>query len=101
MFNYFLSVTVAFVVFGFIFNILKKVYRDTLFYNFDNDELFYFWILIVIISGLWFISVPILCVCLILYLLKLLTDKIADCTLNFINKRKLKKQSKQETKDGH
>ena len=96
MFNYLLSVAVAFVFFGFIFNILKKTHRNTLFKNYDDDELVFFWFLVGVLSVAWFLTIPVGVVFLVLFLLKLLTDKIADITLNLISKRKLKKQSKQE-----
>ena len=101
MFNYLLSVAVAFIFFGFIFNILKKTHRDTIFKNFEDEELVFFWFIIIICAAVWFITIPVGVLCLVIFLLKLLTDKIADSTLNLINQRKLKKQSKQETKDGH
>lgn len=96
MFNYLLSVAVAFIFFGFIFNVLKKTHRDTIFKNFEDEELVFFWFIIIICSAVWFITIPLGVMCLVIFLLKLLTDKIADSTLNLINKRKLKKQSKQE-----
>lgn len=96
MFNYSLSVAVAFVFFGFIFNILKKTHRNTLFKNYEDEELSYMWVIVAILALAWFFAIPVAVVFLVLFLLKLLTDKIADITLNIINKRKLKKQSKQE-----
>lgn len=96
MFNYLLSVAVAFIFFGFIFNVLKKTHRDTIFKNFEDEELVFFWFIIIICSAVWFITIPLGAMCLVIFLLKLLTDKITDSTLNLINKRKLKKQSKQE-----
>ena len=96
MFNYLLIVAVAFVFFGFIFNILKKTHRNTLFKNYYDDELSFLWIVVGILSVAWFLTIPVGIVFLVLFLLKLLTDKLADITLNLINKRKLKKQSKQE-----
>lgn len=96
MFNYLLSVVVAFVFFGFIFNILKKTHRNTLFKNYCDDDLSSLWVVVGVLSVAWFITIPVGVVFLVLFLLKLLTDKIADITLNTINKRKLKKQSKQE-----
>lgn len=96
MFNYLLSVAVAFVFFGFIFNILKKTHRNTLFKNFYDDELSFLWVVVGVLSFAWCLAIPVGIVFLVLFLLKLLTDKIADITLHIINKRKLKKQSKQE-----
>jgi len=96
MFNYLLSVAVAFVFFGFIFNILKKTHKNTLFKNYSDDELSFLWAVVGVLSVAWFLAIPVGIVFLVLFLLKLLTDKIADITLNLINKRKLKKQSKQE-----
>lgn len=95
MFNYLLSVAVCFVFFGFIFNILKKTHRNTLFKNYGDDDLTALWVVVGVLSVFWFIAIPAGVVFLVLFLLKLLTDKIADITLNTINKRKLKKQSKQ------
>ena len=95
MFYYLLSVAVAFVFFGFIFNILKKTHRNTLFKNYGDDDLTALWVVVGVLSVFWFIAIPAGVVVLVLFLLKLLTDKIADITLNTINKRKLKKQYKQ------
>ena len=90
------SIDLVFTLFGFIFNILKKTHRNTLFKNYDDDELSFLWAVVGVLSVAWFLAIPVGIVFLVLFLLKLLTDKIADITLHLINKRKLKKQSKQE-----
>lgn len=94
MFNYFLSVAVAFIVFSFIFNILKRIYAEQISKKFDQDEMVLLWVFVAILAAAWFFTVPVLFVILIVFLLKMLTDKIADVTFNYVKKRKLKKQSK-------
>lgn len=96
MFNYFLSVAVAFIVFSFTFNILKRVYAEQIDKRFDAEEIGWLWFLVFIFSAIWFITVPVFFVLLIVFVLKLLTDKIADVIFNYVKKRKLNKQSKQE-----
>lgn len=94
MFNYLLSVAVAFIFYGTILNIVRKV--EPSWYSKKEFGGNGGWIVVTICSFAWFFSVPILLTILILFVLKLLTDKISDSTLSFLNKRKLKKQSKQE-----
>lgn len=91
-FNYALSVFVAFLFYGVIFNILQKVNP----YWWD-DELNggLGWLLVTLCAGLWFVSLPILLLVVILFALKLLTDKIADFILNHVEKRKLKKTTEE------
>lgn len=84
MFSYVLSVAIAFIVFGTVFNIVKKV--DPSWYDYDFDEVR--WVVIAVASILWFITVPLCIIALILYLLKLLTDKIADVIIKKLNDRK-------------
>ena len=84
MFSYVLSVAIAFIVFGTVFNIVKKV--DPSWYDYDFDEIG--WVVIASASILWFITVPLCIIALILYLLKLLTDKIADVIIKKLNDRK-------------
>lgn len=90
MFSYFLSVAVAFIVFGVIFNIVKKVepYR----YGIMRQEVG--WFIIFLASLIWFVAIPLIGVFMILFVLKLLTDKIAEAIMNRIEKRK--SQSKLE-----
>ena len=84
MFNYALSVFVAFLFYGVIFNILQKVAPD-----WWCDELNggLGWFIVGLFSCLWFISLPMSLLILILFVLKLLTDKIADHILNRVEKR--------------
>ena len=91
-FNYALSVFVVFLFYGVIFNILQKVSP----YWWD-DELNggFGWFLVALCAVLWFVSLPILLLVVILFVLKLLTDKIADHILNRVEKRKLKKTTEE------
>ena len=84
MFSYLLSVSIAFILFGTVSNIVKKV--DPIWYDYDFDEVR--WVVIAVASILWFITVPLCIIALILYLLKLLTDKIADVIIKKLNDRK-------------
>lgn len=90
MFSYFLSVAVAFIVFGVIFNIVKKV--DPYWYDIDDEEVG--WFIIFVASLIWFVAIPLIGVFMILFVLKLLTDNIAETVMNRIEKRK--SQSKLE-----
>ncbi|QHJ79169.1 MAG: hypothetical protein [Caudoviricetes sp.] len=79
MFGYFLSVGVAFIVFGCTFNVLKKINN----FNFAKDDELMCWAGVLIASLLWFVVIPCSFVLLIVFLLKLITDRIS----NFILKR--------------
>lgn len=90
MFNYISGVVITFICLGVIFNFIKNFN----FYWYYKDEEFLYWVWCVVVSVFWFIFIPIALVILIIYLLKLLTDLIAKGMLKIINKRKLKKESK-------
>jgi uncharacterized membrane protein required for colicin V production len=92
MFNYALSVFVAFLFYGVIFNILQKVQPD--WYDTDLNGGFG-WFVVGVCACLWFISLPVSLLILILFVLKLLTDKISDLILNHVEKRKLKKTTEE------
>lgn len=83
MFGYLLSVSTAFIVFGTVFNSIKKIAPPWYDYDFDNMG----WFFVAVASFLWFIAVPILVVLVVLYLLKLLTDKITSVIMNQLKKR--------------
>lgn len=91
-FNYALSVFVAFLFYGVIFNILQKVEPEWWDGSINGG---FGWFLVAICAGLWFISLPILLLIVILFVLKLLTDKITDLILNHVEKRKLKKTTEE------
>lgn len=95
MFNYFLSVFVAFLFFGVIFNILQKVDPDWLAEEIKGGL---GWFLVGVVSCVWFISLPVLLLIVILFVLKLLTDKIADTILKHVEKRKLNKTQNGDVK---
>lgn len=82
MFGYFLSVGVAFIVFGCAFNILKKIKN----FWFDDDEEYWCWLIVFFASLFWFVVVPCLVVVSIVFLLKLITDKISDFILKRVEK---------------
>lgn len=79
MFSYFLSVAVAFITFGTLFNIARafKVVNP------DDSDSVGFWLLIGMCSLIWFIAVPLIFIALLMFLLKRLVDFIS----NFILKR--------------
>lgn len=83
MFSYFLSVAILFIVLGVIRNILAKVKPDL---GLDEDIVFS-WLIVALLSLLWFIAIPVLFIILILYVLKILTDKIANVIVNRINSK--------------
>lgn len=94
MFNYLLSVAVAFIFYGTILNVVKKIEPSWYVKNgFDGVS---GWVFVGCCSFAWFISLPVLAIILTLFVLKLLTDNIATIIINNVEKRKLKKQSKLE-----
>lgn len=93
MFSYILSVAIAFIVFGTVNNFLNRIQPDWYYDNDLEDEVG--WGIVVVMSILWFIAVPILFITFIMYLLKLLTDKIVEFILNKIEKRKSSKLEKE------
>lgn len=93
MFSYLLSVAIAFIVFGTVNNFLIRIQPD---WYYDRDlEKIGGWVITVVMSVFWFIAVPLLFIGFIMYLLKLLTDKIAEFILNKIEKRKSSKLEKE------
>ena len=93
MFSYLLSVAIAFIVFGTVNNFLSRLQPDW-YYDRDLEEIGG-WVIAVVMSVFWFIAVPLLFIGFIMYLLKLLTDKIAEFILNKIEKRKSSKLDKE------
>lgn len=91
MFSYLISFVIVFIILGVVRNILAKVEPDW-WIEADLDEPEWSWFLVFIISLLWFLAIPVGAVCLIIYLLKLLTDKIADIIMKSQEKRKIKKR---------
>jgi hypothetical protein len=83
MFGYLLSVAIAFIVFGTVFNIIKKI-NPTWYDNDYNDE---GWFIVIAASFLWGLAVPTIIVMVVLYLLKLLTDKITNVIMSQLKKR--------------
>ena len=93
MFSYILSVAIAFIVFGTAHNILVNVSKKWK-KEFDGGGITG-WVLVGICSAAWFFTLPILFVGVVMYLLKLLTDKITQTILNKIEKRKQSKLEKE------
>lgn len=89
MFAYILSVCVAFVVFGSSLNVYCKVKGETI-----NKEPF-FWMLVFCGAIAYPLVIVASIVFGVIYLLKLLTDKIAEVIINHIKARKLKKFQKE------
>lgn len=90
MFSYISGVVITFICLGVIFNFIKNF--DPQWYDEDEEWCWWFWC--VVASIFWFFSVPITLILILIYLLKLLTDLIAKGILKIVNKRKLKKESK-------
>ena len=90
MFSYISGVVITFICLGVIFNFIKNF--DPQWY--DEDEECWWWFWCVVASIVRFFSIPIALILILIYLLKLLTDLIAKGILKIINKRKLKKESK-------
>lgn len=89
MFAYILSVCVAFVVFGSGLNVYCKVKGEAI-----NKEPF-FWMLVFCAAVAYPLVIVAGTVLFVVYLLKLLTDKIAEVIINHIKTRKLKKFQKE------
>lgn len=81
MFAWALSSAIAFIVFGLIYNILRKIKP-----NWFDDFAQIHWILITICSLCWVVSIPIFFIIFISYLLKLLVDKISRVILKRVKK---------------
>lgn len=90
MFSYISGVVITFICLGVIFNFIKNFDHQW----YDEDEECWWWFWCVVASIVWFFSIPIALILILTYLLKLLTDLIAKGILKIINKRKLKKESK-------
>lgn len=91
MFSYLISFVILFIISGVVRNILAKIEPDW-WVEADLDEPTLSWFVVFAISLFWFFAIPVGAVCLIIYLLKLLTDKIADTIMKSQEKRKLKKR---------
>ena len=89
MFSYILSVAIAFIVFGTAHNILMNVSKKWK-REFGQGGIIG-WVLVGICSAAWFFTLPILIIGVMMYLLKILTDKITQIILNKIEKRKQSK----------
>lgn len=88
----FFSICIAFVIYSTIANIIcnfNKWLSDIR--GKDGD---FYWFIIVISSLFWIISLPLYSTLGIMYLLKLLTDKISQGIIGLINSRKIKKEEK-------
>lgn len=88
MFSYLLSVGVAFLFFGTVNNILLRL--DLKWY-FSENEKDLAWVATGAASLAWFFALHLLLVLFIMFLLKLLTDKISAYIINHIKDRKLNK----------
>lgn len=88
MFSYLLSIGVAFLFFGTLNNILLNLNLDW-YYNKNEYEIA--WVSVGLASLVWFFALPLLFLFLIMFLLKLLTDKISAYIINHIKDRKLNK----------
>ena len=92
MFSYLLSIVVAFLFFGTLNNILLKM---DLYWYFSKDDSEISWVCVSGVSLLWGIFVPLFFVLLLMFLLKLLTDKISMYIINYVRDRKVKKASQE------
>ena len=93
MFSYLLSFAIAFLFFGTINSVLLKASVEWQ-KEFGSGTMS--WILVGICSVFWFLTVPVLILILLMYLLKLLTDWIAEVILNKVEKRKQSKLLKEK-----
>lgn len=82
LFSYCLSLAIAFIFFGTIFNILKSF--EVLIVDKDDEP--FAWLLVFLASLLWFIFVPCLVVLIIVLSLKKLTEKISLIILKKVKK---------------
>ena len=88
MFSYWLSIVVAFLFFGTVNNILLRL--DLKWY-FSENEKDLAWVSTGAASLVWFFALPLLLVLFIMFLLKLLTDKISAYIINYIKDRNVGK----------
>lgn len=86
MFSYLLSVAICFIVLGVAFNIVKKIEPDW----YDTNLNDFGWAIIFCTSFCWFLIIPAIFIGGVIFLLKLLTDKLAELILTRVEKRKLK-----------
>lgn len=87
MFSYLLSVGVVFLFFGTLNNILLNMDLDWYLSKHDSGEKQFSWILVSGASVAWGVAVPLLFLFFIMFLLKLLTDKISAYIINHIKDR--------------
>lgn len=92
MVMFFFGICIAFVIYSTIANIIcnfNKWLSDIRKYEGDL-----YWFIIVMSSLFWIISLPLYLTLFIMYLLKLLTDKISQRIIGLINSRKDRKKEK-------
>lgn len=78
MFNYLLSVAVTFLFFGCLYNLIKSFK----FKNITQKNNARIWWAILLLSALWFVTAPFFILCLLLYLFKMITDKLIKMMTN-------------------
>lgn len=90
---YFLSVAIFFLVFSTIGNFWKNYKKQTndYWHLHEGAEILY-WAILIIGSFLWFIALPLSIIGVLVYLLNMCTNKLAQYIIRLINKRN--KQSK-------
>ena len=83
MFGYLLSVSVAFIVFGTVVNIVKNFSKVL-----NSLSEMSLWFSVTVFSVFWFVTIPIAVTLITLYLLKLLVDLISKQVLKLLNRNK-------------
>lgn len=89
---FFFGICIAFIFYSTVANIIcnfKKWLSDIR--KYDGDL---YWFVLVMSSLFWIVSLPLYLTLFIMFLLKLLTDKISQGIIGLINSRKVKKEEK-------
>lgn len=92
MVMFFFSICIAFVIYSTVANIICNFNKRLSDIRGEDGNLY--WFIIVISSLFWIISLPLYLTLFIMFLLKLLTDKISQGIIGLINSRKVKKEEK-------
>lgn len=86
------SACIAFIVFSTFMNVVCNFIETVSDFRYQDTELY--WFIIAMCSVFWIFAIPISLTLFIMYLLKLLTDKISQGIIGLINSRKVKKEGK-------
>lgn len=86
------SACIAFIVFSTFMNVVCNFSETISDFRYQDTELY--WFIIAMCSVFWFFAIPISLTLFVMFLLKLLTDKISQGIIGLINSRKVKKEEK-------